>query len=60
MTSILLLMPQDGLRYLTSTSAGTSGVIKFKSSESDELLLISYIRTATAGSSLYQVGLVIK
>ena len=52
MTSTLLLLPQDGLRYLTSATAGTSGTIKLKRSKTDDLLLISYIRTATAAFQL--------
>ncbi|WP_051362486.1 ThiF family adenylyltransferase [Amycolatopsis thermoflava] len=52
MTSTLLLLPRDGLRYLTTANAGTSGSIRFKRSETDDLLLISFIRTATAGYQL--------
>lgn len=52
MTGMLLLLPRDGLRYLTSANAGTSGTIKLKSSEPDDLVLISFIRIATAGYHL--------
>ncbi|MFF0578555.1 ThiF family adenylyltransferase [Streptosporangium saharense] len=52
MTSTLLLLPRDGLRHLTSANAGSSGSIKFKRSEPDDLVLISFIHTAMAGFHL--------
>ncbi len=52
MTSTLLLLPRDGLRYLTTSNAGTSGSIKFKHSKPDDLLLISFIHTGTVGYQL--------
>jgi len=51
-SSTLLLLPRDGFRYLTSDDAGTSGSIRFKRSDPDDLLLISFITNATAGFQL--------
>lgn len=50
----LVLLPRDGVRHLTSESAGSWGAIRFKNSPGDHLALISFVHTGTAG---YQVGL---
>ena len=52
MTSTLLLLPRDGLRYLASANAGASGTIRLKHSKTDDLALISFIRAGTAGYQL--------
>ncbi|NJP97105.1 ThiF family adenylyltransferase [Nonomuraea sp. FMUSA5-5] len=52
MIDTLFLLPRDGLRYLIATDAGTSGTIKFRRSDSDGLVLISYLRNSTAGFQL--------
>lgn len=50
----LVLLPRDGVRHLTSNSAGSWGKIRFKNAPGDNLALISFVHNGTAG---YQVDL---
>jgi hypothetical protein len=52
MTSTVLLLPREGLQHLVSPNAGTFGDIKFKRSLSDDLILVSMIRTGGVGHPL--------